>query len=112
MIIKENVPISTLTTMRLGGPARFVIEVETPEEVPKAYAFANERGLPVFVLSGGANTIGHDEGYPGVIIINRIRGISATGDRNVSSEGPKTWASAPERPEEEALGQDPLISSL
>ena len=75
MIIKENVPISTLTTMRLGGPARFVIEVETPEEVPEAYAFANERGLPVFVLSGGANTIGHDEGYPGVIIINRIKGI-------------------------------------
>ncbi|MBR2998663.1 FAD-binding protein [Candidatus Saccharibacteria bacterium] len=80
MIIKENVPISTLTTMRLGGPARFVIEIEKPEEIPEAYTFANERGLPVFVLSGGANTIGHDEGYPGVIIINRMKGIAWAGD--------------------------------
>ena len=39
------------------------------------------------------------------------RGTKSTapdrGDRSTSSEGPKTWASAPERPEEEVLGQDP-----
>ena len=32
------------------------------------------------------------------------------GGRNDSSEGPKTWASAPERPEEESFGQDPSVS--
>ncbi|MBR3353130.1 UDP-N-acetylmuramate dehydrogenase [Candidatus Saccharibacteria bacterium] len=75
MKIKENVLISTLTTMRLGGPARYVIEVESPEEVPAAYDFARDHHLPTFILGGGANTIGHDEGFDGVIIINRMLGI-------------------------------------
>lgn len=79
MRISENILISSLTTMRLGGMVRYVVEVETPEEVPEAYKFAAERGLPVFILGYGANTIGRDEGYPGVIVINRMRGIELVG---------------------------------
>jgi len=76
MKISENVMISTLTTMRLGGPARYVIEVESREEVAQAYDFAKQYNLPTFVLGYGANTIGRDEGFNGVIIINRMRGIT------------------------------------
>lgn len=65
--------------MRLGGPARYVIEVEQPGEVPQAYNFAAMQGLPVFILGYGANTIGKDEGYAGVIVINRMRGIQEVG---------------------------------
>jgi len=61
--------------MRLGGVAKYVIEVEQPAEVPEAYGFAAQRGLPVFVLGYGANTIGRDDGFDGVIVINRMRGI-------------------------------------
>ncbi|MBQ6313912.1 FAD-binding protein [Candidatus Saccharibacteria bacterium] len=75
MRINENILISSLTTMRLGGPAKFVVEIEKPEEIPEAYNFARQNNLPIFILGYGANTIGHDEGFPGVIIINRIRGI-------------------------------------
>lgn len=75
MRVNENILISSLTTMRLGGPARYVLEVEKPEEVPDAYGFARQFNYPTFVLGFGANTIGHDEGFKGVIIINRMRGI-------------------------------------
>ena len=64
--------------MRLGGPARYVIEVETPEEVSDAYGFAEQYRLPAIPLGYGANTIGHDEGFNGVIIINRMQGITET----------------------------------
>lgn len=74
MKVLENVPISSLTTMRLGGPARYVIEIEKPEEIPEAYEFAKMYLLPVMVLGGGANTIGRDEGFNGVILMNKIRG--------------------------------------
>ena len=83
MRISENILISSLTTMRLGGPARYVIEVETPAEVPDAYNFASFQNLPTFVLGGGANTLGHDEGFPGAIIINRMRGIT---EKNVQQD--------------------------
>ena len=77
MKIRENIPISTLTTMRLGGPARYVVEVEKPEEIPEAYNFAKSKNLPTFILGGGANTIGHDEGFNGVIIKSAIMGIES-----------------------------------
>lgn len=75
MNIRENVPISDLTTMRLGGVARYVVEVEQPEEIQEAYDFARERDLPTWVMGGGANTIGRDIGFPGVVILNRLKGL-------------------------------------
>lgn len=75
MKIRENVPISELTTMRLGGASRYVLEVEQPDDVKEAYAFAKERGLPVWIMGGGANSIGHDEGFLGVVILNRLKGV-------------------------------------
>ncbi len=77
MRVNENILISSLTTMRLGGPARYVLEVENPADVADAYGFAAQFNLPTFVLGYGANTVGHDEGFKGVIIINRMKGITA-----------------------------------
>lgn len=68
--------------MRLGGPARYVIEAESPRDVADAYGFARVFNLPVFILGYGANTIGHDEGFNGIILINRMRGIF---EQNVTS---------------------------
>lgn len=76
MKIRENVLISELTTMRLGGAARFVIGVEQPEDVREAYRFAQAKNLPTYILGGGANTIGRDEGFSGVVILNRLKGIT------------------------------------
>lgn len=75
MKIRENVLISELTTMRLGGEARYVIEVEQREDVKKAYDFAQERGLPVWIMGEGANTVGRDGGFPGIVILNRLKGV-------------------------------------
>ena len=80
MRVNENILISSLTTMRLGGPARYVIEIESREEITDAFHFARQANLPTFVLGYGANTIGHDEGYNGVIIINRMQGIESEQD--------------------------------
>ena len=63
--------------MRLGGPAKFVIDIENESEISDAFNFAKEKNLPVFILGSGANTIGHDEGFPGIIIRSALKGISA-----------------------------------
>lgn len=83
--IEENVPIRNLVTMRIGGPARFVITVTSKEEIPEAFQFAKERNLPVCVLGGGANTFAKDEGFDGVIILDRIMGISRVENPEVES---------------------------
>ena len=76
MRVNENILISSLTTMRLGGPARYVLEVTSPQEVADAYGFAEQFRLRTFPLGFGANTLGHDEGFNGAIIINRMQGIA------------------------------------
>lgn len=96
MKIRENVPIAELTTMRLGGATRFLIDVETVEEVREAYKFAAEKSLPVFVLGKGANSLGRDEGFEGVIIRNRMFGIEVveSDDKNetlVRAMGGEQW---------------------
>lgn len=95
MKIQENIPISKLTTMRLGGDAKYVIEVSELSDIPEAYKFAKEKNLPVWVMGGGANTIGRDEGFDGVILINRLRGIevlSQTADEVViRAMGGEVW---------------------
>ena len=93
--MKENIAISSLTTMRLGGAARYVVEVGTIEELRAAYDFARERGLPVFVLGSGANVIGRDEGFAGVIIVDKFRGIEIVDETDremtVKAGGGEVW---------------------
>ena len=73
--------------MRLGGLAQYVIELETVEDVREAYLFAKERKLPVFILGSGSNVIGKDEGFKGVILLNRIKGIHFVDDLTLIANG-------------------------
>lgn len=75
MRIREKVPISELTTMRIGGQAHYVCEVGSHADITEAWAFARAQKLPVWFMGGGANTIGKDSGFPGVIILNKLCGI-------------------------------------
>lgn len=83
-------PLKDLTTMRLGGPAKFVIEIEEPDDIVEAFDFVHEHNLPFFILGGGANTLGHDEGFDGAIIINKMRGVSVAGN-TVYAMGGEEW---------------------
>lgn len=75
MHIQENVLLSEKTTMRLGGPADFFISIESADDVRDAFDFANDKNLPVYFLGTGANAIGLDSGFPGVILHSQIMGL-------------------------------------
>lgn len=75
MKIRENVNLSELTTMRLGGPTDFLIEIDSPEECSEAIDFAEQKNLPVYFLGLGANVIADDDGFRGVVIKNNIKGF-------------------------------------
>ena len=72
MVIKEHMPLAPLSTMRLGGNARYLCEVKTEEDVEEAAAFAKKNKLKIHVLGGGSNTIFTDGGFEGLVIVNRI----------------------------------------
>lgn len=80
MDIHTNIPLKNYTTMKLGGNARFMTEVRTPEEVAEVCQNAKARQLPIFILGGGSNLIVRDEGFDGIVIRNRIPGFAVIAD--------------------------------
>lgn len=76
-MMKSNVPLAPLTTLHIGGPARYFAEAQTLEEVVQALAFARANSLRVFVLGGGSNIVIADSGFDGLVIAMRIFGITA-----------------------------------
>jgi UDP-N-acetylmuramate dehydrogenase len=72
MNIQENVPLSGHSTMRLGGPARYLVEVTTRTELQEAVEWAETLSLPLIVIGDGSNIVWKDEGFPGLVIVNKI----------------------------------------
>ncbi|HLE39090.1 MAG TPA: UDP-N-acetylmuramate dehydrogenase [Acidimicrobiia bacterium] len=66
--LREDVPLAPLTTYRFGGPARYLVEAETEEDLVAAARLAAEEHLPVFVLGRGSNVVVSDRGFAGVVI--------------------------------------------
>src|SRR5579864_1232798 len=75
MLLQENVPLAPLTTFRLGGPARFLVEAKSAGEIEEAVAFAHAKNLTPFVLGGGSNLLVSDSGWPGLVLQIAIPGI-------------------------------------
>jgi UDP-N-acetylmuramate dehydrogenase len=75
MKIQENIPLAPLTTMQVGGAARYFAEVKRDDEVREAVQFAKSRDLPLFVLGGGSNLVISDAGWPGLVLRIAIGGI-------------------------------------
>lgn len=71
--------------MKLGGNASYVAEATTPEELRQIYVNAKRLNQPVYIIGGGSNLIAHDEGYGGVILLNRIPGIAIIADDEEST---------------------------
>jgi UDP-N-acetylmuramate dehydrogenase len=74
--LQENVPLAPLTTIGIGGPARFFFRATSVDELREGLAWARERSLPVFLLGGGSNLLISDDGFDGLVIHLDLRGIT------------------------------------
>jgi len=70
-----NVPLAPLTTLQVGGPARWFAEATTADDVRAAVHEAKARPWPLFVLGGGSNLVVADAGWPGLVLKIGLRGI-------------------------------------
>ena len=66
-IVRENVPLSGRTTLRIGGPARFFVEVHDVDALAALLDAGRAEGLPVLALGKGSNLLVPDAGFPGVV---------------------------------------------
>jgi UDP-N-acetylmuramate dehydrogenase len=80
--IQENIPLAPLTTLQVGGSARYFAAAASEDEVREAVQFANQKQLPLFILGGGSNLVVADSGWPGLVLQIAIGGITSHPERN------------------------------
>ena len=88
--IQKNVPLAPLTTLKVGGPARFFVETRTEEEVHEALGQASLRGLEGFILGGGSNLLVADSGFDGLVVQIALKGIAAQPSVATATNGEPT----------------------
>ena len=82
--IQENVPLAPLTTLKIGGNARYFIRAETDQQVVDGVRFARENDLKLFIFGGGSNVLISDTGFDGVVLQIAIEGIK-TNESQISN---------------------------
>ncbi len=75
MQVQTNYLLAQITTMQVGGKADYFEVVETSDQVKAALKFAQEKSLAVLVLGNGSNVVVSDDGFRGLVIQNKIRGL-------------------------------------
>jgi len=85
--IERDIPLAPFTTIGIGGPARFFIDVKSVDDLREALAFAEGERQRVFILGGGSNLLIADEGFDGVVIRIDLRGVDFRDDIAIVSAG-------------------------
>ncbi|MGB3304641.1 MAG: UDP-N-acetylmuramate--L-alanine ligase [Thermomicrobiales bacterium] len=100
--IQPQASMSLYTTMRIGGPADFLVRAQEADDIVAAVRWAAAEGVPVTVIGGGSNLLVGDCGIRGLVIVSRTPGERAgkllaaedLGDRvelTVGAQAPLSW---------------------
>lgn len=73
MQIRSNISLAQYSTMGLGGTAAYLTDVTSRMEVLEALSWANTNNLPALMIGWGSNIIWRDEGFNGLILVNKIK---------------------------------------
>jgi UDP-N-acetylmuramate dehydrogenase len=93
-LIHESVALAPLTTLGIGGPARYFIDAPDEQAILEAIHWAKEKSLPLFVLGGGSNLLVADAGFPGLVIkvgIGGIEWVTGNGKTVVRAGAGEEW---------------------
>lgn len=66
--IKQNYPLSQITTLNIGGPAKYFIEIKSVEELTDLLSYLSSYPLIHYILGEGSNIVAPDTGFSGLVI--------------------------------------------
>jgi UDP-N-acetylmuramate dehydrogenase len=86
--VAEASPLWAMTSMRIGGPARWVVRPNSQSAVADALAWAQAGSVPSIILGGGTNVLVSDHGWEGVVIRTcDVRGMQVEGSAVMAACG-------------------------
>lgn len=83
-------PLAPMTTFRVGGPAEFLVETRSSDEIVTALGLARSHGIAVSLLGGGSNVLVGDGGVRGLVIRPRGGAIFEIDEQHVRADAAVT----------------------
>lgn len=95
MDVREKVDLAKYSTMRLGGKARYLAEADSETKLKQLVEWARTQKLPTIMIGEGSNIVWRDEGFDGLVIVNKIGGIKALAENDdrltIKTGGGEVW---------------------
>ncbi|HUC95876.1 MAG TPA: UDP-N-acetylmuramate dehydrogenase [Candidatus Saccharimonadia bacterium] len=95
MNIKQNVSLKDFSGMKLGGQVKYVCEFNSKSELIEIMSWVKKQGLRFLAIGQGNNVFWKDEGFDGVLIINKTKGIEKSkltnNEFSVTISGGEDW---------------------
>lgn len=112
--MQQNIPLKDYTTMKIGGPAKYMATANTKDELVSLINQAND--LPILVLGQGSNVIVGDKGFDGIVILNRITGYEVLEEdpahAKIKVGAGENWDSVVSRTAENGLSGIECLSAI
>jgi UDP-N-acetylmuramate dehydrogenase len=103
--------LAPLTTLRLGGPARRLVEARTEAEAIATVSAADVSAEPLLVLAGGSNVVIADAGFPGMVMRLVTSGFEQRGPVSEVQAG-ESWDAFVERCVRDGLAGIECLSGI
>ncbi len=76
-LIRQEVSLAPYSTLRVGGSAAYLAEVTSIAELQEVLSFAKQHtNVPPLVIGSGSNVLFREAGYPGVVVVVGMTGIT------------------------------------
>lgn len=95
--IQPHASLRPFTTFKVGGPADWLLETRSSDELVTALRLAHGAGVPVVMLGGGSNVLVSDRGVRGLVIrprgglISRVDAGHVRADAAMTINGLVRW---------------------
>ena len=80
LVPEERIALAPLSTLGVGGSARWFVRAKSIADVTAAHRWAEDREMPMFVLGGGSNVLIADRGIDGLVLQMSIGGVTFAKD--------------------------------
>jgi UDP-N-acetylmuramate dehydrogenase len=110
--IERDVPLAALTTLGLGGPARWFVRASTIDQLKAAVTWGRENGVGTAIVAGGSNLVVGDGGYDGLVVHLGLRGVSFSADGRVEAAASEPWDRLVEQAVQRELGGLECLSGI
>ena len=86
--LMKDEPLSSHTSLRIGGKAKYLLVAANSGDISIAKNFAEKEDIPIMIIGNGSNILFSDEGFSGMVISTKdMKKIEVQGTKIIAQAG-------------------------